>query len=63
MAFKKKLTFGLIVGTRNIFSSKLAAEARETLLKKMDKLGYNYVILPSAETPTGNIETVKDEQK
>jgi L-fucose isomerase-like protein len=63
MAYKQKLTFGLIVGTRNIFSSKLAAEARETLLKKMDKLGYGYVILPSSETPTGNIETVKDAQK
>ncbi len=63
MAYKQKLTFGLIVGTRNIFSSKLAAEARETLLKKMGKLGYDYVILPSSETPTGNIETVKDAQK
>jgi L-fucose isomerase-like protein len=63
MAFKKRLTFGLIVGTRNIFSSKLAAEARESVLKKMDKLGYNYIILPSSETPTGNIETVKDAEK
>ncbi len=63
MAYKQKLTFGLIVGTRNIFSSKLADEARGVLLKKMDKLGYDYVILPSAETPTGNIETVKDAQK
>ena len=63
MGYKQKLTFGLIVGTRNIFSSKLAAEARETLLKKMDKLGYDYIILPSSETPTGNIETVKDAQK
>jgi L-fucose isomerase-like protein len=63
MAYKQKLTFGLIVGTRNIFSSKLAHEARGVLLKKMDKMGYDYVILPSAETPTGNIETVKDAQK
>lgn len=63
MAYKQRLTFGLIVATRNIFSSRLAAEARETLLKKMDKLGYDYVILPSSETPTGNIETVKDARK
>jgi len=63
MAYKQKLTFGLIVGTRNIFSSKLADEARSVLLKKMEKLGFNYVILPSSETPTGNIETVKDAQK
>lgn len=63
MAYKQKLTFGLIVATRNIFSSKLAAEAREILLKKMGKLGYDYVILPTSETPTGFIETVKDAQK
>lgn len=63
MAYKQTLTFGLIVGTRNIFNSRLAAEARETLIKKMDKLGHEYVILPSAETPTGNIETLKDAQK
>ena len=63
MAYKQKLTFGLIVGTRNIFSSKLADEARGVLLKKMEKMGYGYVILPSSETPTGNIETVKDAQK
>jgi L-fucose isomerase-like protein len=63
MAYKQKLTFGLIVGTRNIFSSKLADEARGELLKKMEKMEFDYVILPSSETPTGNIETVKDAQK
>jgi L-fucose isomerase-like protein len=63
MGYKEKLTFGLIVGTRNIFSSRLAAEARETLLGKMEKMGYGYVILPASETPTGNIETVKDARK
>jgi L-fucose isomerase-like protein len=63
MAYKKKLTFGLIVGTRNIFNSKLAKEARVVLLDKMQKLGYDYIILPGEETPTGNIETVKDAQK
>ncbi len=63
MGYKEKLTFGLIVGTRNIFSSKLAVEAREVLLKKMDKLGYDYVILPSSETPTGAIETIQDAKK
>lgn len=63
MAYKQKLTYGLIVGTRNIFSSKLANEARGELLKKMEKMGFDYVILPSSETPTGNIETVKDAQK
>jgi len=63
MAYKEKLTFGLIVATRNIFNSKLAKEARKVLLKKMETWGYNYVILPSEETPTGNIETYQDAKK
>lgn len=63
MAYKKNLTFGLIVGTRNIFSSKLAMEARQVLLKKISEMGHSYIILPSEETPTGNIETLKDAQK
>jgi L-fucose isomerase-like protein len=63
MNYIKKTTFGLIVGTRNIFSSKLAEEARETLLKLMNRMGYDYIILPSSETPTGNIETVADAHK
>jgi L-fucose isomerase-like protein len=61
--YLEKLTFGLIVGTRNIFNAKLAEEARKVLLKKMDQWGYDYVILPSEETPTGNIETYQDAKK
>ena len=63
MAYKQKLTFGLIVGTRNIFNSKLAEEARVVLLKKMEEWGYDYVILPTKETPTGSIETYQDAKK
>lgn len=63
MAYKKQLTFGLIVGTRNIFSSKLAMEARQVLLERISEMGHSYIILPSEETPTGNIETLKDAQK
>ncbi len=63
MAYKQKLTFGLIVATRNIFNAKLAEEARKVLLKKMGTWGYDYVILPSEETPTGNIETYQDAKK
>ncbi|MBN1116857.1 MAG: fucose isomerase [Bacteroidales bacterium] len=63
MAYKQKLTFGLIVATRNIFNSKLAEDARKVLLKKMETWGYNYIILPTEETPTGNIETYQDAKK
>ncbi|MBO8131258.1 MAG: fucose isomerase [Candidatus Marinimicrobia bacterium] len=63
MAYKQKLTFGLIVGTRDIFNVKLAQEAREVLLRKMEKLGYDYVILPTTETPSGVVDTYEDGKK
>lgn len=61
--YKHNLTFGLIVGTRNIFSAKIAQASRSVLLRKMEQLGYSYVILPVEETPTGCIETYRDALK
>lgn len=63
MAYKQKLTFGLIVGTRDIFSAKLATSAREILIKKMEELGYDYVILPTEETVSGCIDGLTDGKK
>lgn len=56
----KKQTFGVIIATRNIFNFELAVQARKQVLNKLDKLGFDYVILPSEETPTGNIEGYED---
>ncbi len=60
---EKKLTFGLIVGTRGFFNPKLAQKGREQLLKKLDSLSYSYVILPEGATPNGAIETLTDARK
>ncbi|MBE9509581.1 MAG: fucose isomerase [Bacteroidetes bacterium] len=57
------LTFGLIVGTRGFFNSKLAEEGKKDLIALMDKLGYKYVILPRDATPTGVVETIDDARK
>jgi L-fucose isomerase-like protein len=63
MAYKQKLTFGVIVGTRNIFNSKLAQEGRKQILAELEKMGYGTVILPAEVTPTGAIETINDARK
>jgi len=63
MAYKQKLTFGIIIGTRNYFNSALAADVRTTLLKEINAQGYEYVILDEAETETGSIETYEDAKK
>jgi L-fucose isomerase-like protein len=60
---KKKISFGLIVGTRGFFNPKLAQEGREQLLKKLDSLGHSYVILPDNATPNGAIESLADARK
>ena len=58
----EKLCFGLIIGTRAYFNPALAIDVRKQLLKTMDELGYDYVILPEDATPTGSssIETRED---
>ncbi|WP_346857822.1 fucose isomerase [uncultured Draconibacterium sp.] len=58
-----KQTFGVIIATRNIFNSKLATDARAKVLDKLNKMGFDTVILPSEETPTGNIEGYADAVK
>lgn len=60
---EKKITFGLIVGTRGIFSPGLAREGRRRLLGKMGSSGYEAVILPEEATPNGAIESAADARK
>lgn len=59
----KKQTFGVIIATRNIFNAKLAVEARARVLAKLGQMGFNAIILPPEETPTGNIEGYADAVK
>ena len=61
MAYKQKLTFGLIIGTRNYFNSALAVDVRASLLKILKEQGHDYVILDENQTPTqGSMETRED---
>ena len=55
MAYKQKLTFGLIIGTRDIFSAKLGLAAREILLPKIEAMGHDYVILQVDATVSGSV--------
>jgi L-fucose isomerase-like protein len=60
---QKKITFGLIVATRNIFNARLAKEGRKQLLKLLDRLRFEYIIPPENATPNGAIETLSDAKK
>jgi L-fucose isomerase-like protein len=59
----KKITFGLIVGTRGFFNSSLAVNGKKELVELMEKLGYDCVVLPNEATPTGVVETIQDARK
>ncbi|MDR2937891.1 MAG: fucose isomerase [Prevotellaceae bacterium] len=63
MAYKQKLTFGLIVGTRNIFNAKVAQASRSVVMKKLEQLGYGYVVVSEQDTNLGCIETYEDAKK
>ena len=60
---ERKQSFGIIIATRNIFNFKLAVDARRKVLDKLSQMGFDYVILQSEETPTGNIEGYEDAKK
>ncbi|MBD3241150.1 MAG: fucose isomerase, partial [Chitinivibrionales bacterium] len=56
-------TFGVIVSTRGFFPASLAEQGRTQLLAKLEKEGYNAVVLPEDATPYGAVETLEDAQK
>lgn len=57
----KKITFGVIIGTRCYFNPDLAGDVRTTIIDVMAKKGYGCILLDESETPTkGSIETRDD---
>ena len=59
----KQQVFGVIVGTRGFFNPAHAANAREEALKRLDELGYKYLIMPKDATSNGAVETLQEAQK
>ena len=60
---KKKITLGVIVGTRGFFNPELAQAGRKDILALLEKKGIEPIILDSKETPTGVIEGYEDAKK
>jgi L-fucose isomerase-like protein len=59
----EKITFGIIVGNRDVFPDHLAKEGRLEIIEVMEKMGYNYVILGENDTKFGTVETYEDAKK
>lgn len=54
---KKKTTLALIVGTRDFFPAEPVLEARREVLKLLEEMGIDAVILDEDTTPLGAVET------
>jgi L-fucose isomerase-like protein len=59
----QKITFGIIVGNRDVFPDHLAKEGRIEIIEVMKDLGYKYVILREEDTKFGCVETYEDSKK
>ncbi|RPI00662.1 MAG: fucose isomerase [Calditrichaeota bacterium] len=59
----KKPTFAVVVGNRGFFSAELAVGVRKVLLAKLQKMGFDTVILPENETKAGAVETIAEAEK
>lgn len=59
----KKTSFGLIVGSREFFNPELARQGRNELISKINKMGYDYVVLAEDDTLFGVVQNHQDAKK
>ncbi len=57
---KKKLSIGVLVGTRGFFNAELVSGVRKSLLEQIAKAGFEAVVLPENATPNGAVESLAD---
>jgi L-fucose isomerase-like protein len=58
-----KTTLGVILGNRDFFPDSLIAAGRAELLAVLDELGIEAILLDSAQTVAGSVETWEDAKK
>jgi L-fucose isomerase-like protein len=61
--FTRKISLGLIIGSREFFNGTLALQARREVIAQLDKLGIGWHILPVDATLNGAVETPEDVRK
>src|SRR5882672_822498 len=59
----QKVTLGVIVGNRGFFPAHLCDSGRKEVLKTLEKLGIEAIILPTDATKFGAVESISDAQK
>ena len=59
----QKVTLGVIVGNRGFFPAHLCDTGRKEILKTLENLGIDAVVLPTDATKFGAVESMSDAQK
>ncbi len=59
----EKITFGIIVGNRDVFPDHLAKEGRDEITELLSILNFDYIILDENATKFGVVETHEDAKK
>ncbi|MFX1504233.1 MAG: L-fucose/L-arabinose isomerase family protein [Promethearchaeota archaeon] len=59
----KRVTYGVIVGNRDVFPDTLAKQGRIEIIEVLNELGYDYIVLNENDTKFGVVETYKDAKK
>jgi len=57
---EKPVTFGVIVGNRGFFPEHLCVSGRATMLKLLEREGFNTVIAAAEATSSGSVESLED---
>jgi L-fucose isomerase-like protein len=60
---ESKLSFGIIMGNRDVFPDHLVKEGRKDIEDVMNELQFEYIILDEGDTPLGAVETYSDAKK
>ena len=57
---RRKVTLGVVIGSRAFFSPAPCRDAREQVLAQLDRLGIEVVILPYEATENGAVQSIAD---
>ena len=60
---RTSLTFGIIIANRNMFPRELVRQGREDVLKALNELGHNVIVLSEKETEYGSVSNFADAKK
>lgn len=60
LTIRRKITLGVVIGSRAFFSPAPCLTARQEVLTQLDRLGINAVTLPYEATANGAVQNIKD---